>query len=76
MTPLFSPYSSQSQLEECIRSALETGFLPPGMAAYACHLLAEPTLSDRDRTLLQILHDAIEDGCVQPTAIEAIADDC
>jgi hypothetical protein len=52
-------------LEVCIRCSLETGELTPGMAAHIHGLATQPSLSKRDRTLLQLLEDALQSGCIR-----------
>lgn len=57
-----------ANLEFCVRNALATGELSPATYAYIQQLTGTAgtaNLTRRDRTLLAILKDAIQDGCVQ-----------
>lgn len=53
------------KLECCIRTALELGELSPGAQSCISQLVSGGNLSERDRALLSILQDAIEDGCIR-----------
>ncbi|NJL36873.1 MAG: hypothetical protein HC840_05325 [Leptolyngbyaceae cyanobacterium RM2_2_4] len=53
-------------LEFCVRNALATGELSPATSAYVRQVRDMSNLTRRDRTLLAILQDAIQEGCVQP----------
>jgi hypothetical protein len=55
-------------LEFCVRNALATGELSPATSAYIQQVRGTSNLTRRDRTLLAILQDAIQEGCVQPIA--------
>lgn len=52
-------------LECCVRTALESGELSPGLELQVKHWETHCALSERDRTLLKILHGAIEEGCIR-----------
>lgn len=51
-------------LETCVRTALELGELSPGLETQIKHWASRRQLSERDRKLLMILQDAVEDGCI------------
>ncbi|NJN57443.1 MAG: hypothetical protein HC879_08035 [Leptolyngbyaceae cyanobacterium SL_5_9] len=53
-------------LEFCVRNALATGELSPAISAYIQQVRGTSNLTRRDRTLLAILQDAVQEGCVQP----------
>lgn len=57
--------SVTSDLEFCVRTALEFGELSPAAQARIADLVAEGNLSQRDRMLLSLLEDAIGDGCIR-----------
>lgn len=52
-------------LESHIRTALEIGELSPGLETTIRAWANRYILTERDQTLLQILQDAIESGCVR-----------
>lgn len=58
-----------SDLEFCVRTALEFGELSPAAQARIAALVVSGNLSQRDRMLLSLLEDAIGDGCVQPLPV-------
>jgi len=57
--------SPDANLEFCVRNALATGELSPATSAYIQQVSGISNLTRRDRTLLAILQDAIQEGCVQ-----------
>jgi hypothetical protein len=64
---LNSPGSSNAptqSLEDCIRFALEQGQLSPALRR-RIDILARRGMTAREQTLLQILQDAIQDGCIE-----------
>jgi hypothetical protein len=64
----YRPTQRQDQsLEECIRTALELGELSSALKTRISDL-SEAGLTDREQVLLQILQDAIQDGCIQDRA--------
>jgi hypothetical protein len=60
-----SNHLETNNLEFWIRSALTFGELPPSVEAKIQHLIQTDQLSAHDRTLLEILRDAIQDGCIR-----------
>ncbi|NJR59150.1 MAG: hypothetical protein HC769_10035 [Cyanobacteria bacterium CRU_2_1] len=52
-------------LESYIRTAVELGEITPAMEAQIKKFAERGNLSDRNQRLLQILHDALQDGCIQ-----------
>ena len=52
-------------IEFFVRNALNSGILLPAAEAQLQRLVTQGSLSDRDRSLLAILKDAIQDGCIQ-----------
>lgn len=54
-----------ASLEDQIRTALDTGELSTVVEAQIKSLSATGDLSEQEQTLLQILHDAIQDGCIR-----------
>jgi hypothetical protein len=54
-------------LENCIRIALEAGELSSSLEAQI-QSLTTGTLSETQRKLLQLLEDAIRDGCIHLTS--------
>ncbi|MBE9177336.1 hypothetical protein IQ268_01950 [Oculatella sp. LEGE 06141] len=52
-------------LEYCVRSALAVGELSPAVESHIKRIVVDGNLTPRDRTLLDILRDAIQDGCVR-----------
>jgi hypothetical protein len=61
----YRPTQCQDQsLEECIRMALEMGELSSALKA-RINDLSQADMTDREQVLLQILQDAIQDGCIQ-----------
>lgn len=65
MVNCLSSYSQTFELEYYIRLALETGELSPGMEASIQRAIACNQLTPRDAKLLQLLKDAINDGCIR-----------
>lgn len=59
-----SNYLEFNPLEACVRMALEIGELSPGLEAQIKDWTTRKRLSDHDRQLLEILQDALEDGCI------------
>jgi hypothetical protein len=59
-----SNYLEFDPLEACVRTALELGELSPGLENQIKHWATRRQLSEYDRQLLEILQDAIEDGCI------------
>lgn len=57
-TPLYP------NLEACIRAALDAHQLMPGTERYIESVIRQKPLSQRDRDLLRLLNDAIQDGCI------------
>lgn len=57
-------YLGFNPLEACVRTALEIGELSPGLEAQIKHWATRQCISDHDRQLLEILQDALEDGCI------------
>jgi len=51
-------------IEFFVRNALSSGLLSPAAETQIHYLLERGSLSDRDRSLLAILRDAIADGCI------------
>ncbi|WAL62582.1 hypothetical protein [Thermocoleostomius sinensis] len=60
-----SSQSNVTSLECCIRTALELGELSPGLELQIKQWETQRHLSDYDRTLLTILREAIEEGCIR-----------
>jgi hypothetical protein len=61
----YRPTQRQDQsLEECIRTALELGELSSALKA-RISTLSQAGVTDREQVLLQILQDAIQDGCIE-----------
>jgi hypothetical protein len=61
----YRPTQRQDQsLEECIRTALERGELSSTLKT-RINDLSQAGVTDREQVLLQILQDAIQDGCIQ-----------
>jgi hypothetical protein len=52
-------------IEQVVRSAVELGELSPGAEAQVQRLMLSREMTVRDRSLVRLLHDAIEEGCVQ-----------
>lgn len=68
VTSSSNPAENNSQnnfLESQVRTALDSGELSPGLEVQIRAWASRYTLSERDRTLLQILQDAIESGCIR-----------
>jgi hypothetical protein len=63
---LNSQTNPTQSLEDCIRTALEKGEISMGLKAQISDLNRDAT--DRERALLQILQDAIQDGCIHVKA--------
>lgn len=59
-----SNYLEFDPLEACVRTALELGELSPGLEAQIKHWAVRKPLSERDLKLLDLLQDALEDGCI------------
>jgi hypothetical protein len=59
----YRPTQDQS-LEACIRMALESGQLSAALKAQI-HALTQNGISAREEVLIQILQDAIQDGCIE-----------
>ncbi len=55
-------------IEFFVRNALNCGVLVPAAEAQIQRLVQRGGLSERDRSLLAILRDAIQDGCIQRDA--------
>jgi hypothetical protein len=51
-------------LEDCIRFALEQGRLSPALRR-RIEILARRGTTGQEQTLLQLLQDAIQDGCIE-----------
>jgi hypothetical protein len=65
MLNFYRPTQRQDQsLEQCIRTALEQGELSSTLKT-RINTLTQAGVSDREQVLLQILQDAIQDGCIQ-----------
>jgi len=63
-----NPPSSDPMLisiEACIRSALETGELLPGVESQIQKIQFSSELTEKDICLLQLLQDAIQSGCIR-----------
>ncbi|MGG6293136.1 hypothetical protein ACQ4M4_01830 [Leptolyngbya sp. AN02str] len=56
--------SITQELESCIRSALDAGELTPSAQQRIQDLVDCSELTQRDHALLDLLNDAIADGCV------------
>jgi hypothetical protein len=56
--------SQDLSLEACIRMALESGELSSSLKAQI-NSLTQEAVTAREQVLLQILQDAIQDGCIQ-----------
>jgi hypothetical protein len=56
-------------LEACVRTALELGEITPFLQAQVDQIAAQPNLSDRHLTILRVLADAIEDGCIRRVSV-------
>lgn len=52
-------------LEACIRTALELRELSPGLESHIRDWANRHPLSEQDQTLLQLLQDAIDAGCIR-----------
>jgi hypothetical protein len=65
MLYLINQDSTINYLEFCIRAALELGELTPALDKQINEWIAKGRLSMRDRTMLNILQDAIQDGCIR-----------
>jgi hypothetical protein len=65
MLYLINQESTVNYLEFCIRSALELGELTPALETQINAWVAKGRLSVRDRTMLTILEDAIQEGCIR-----------
>jgi hypothetical protein len=52
-------------IEACIRSALETGELLPGVESQIQKIQFSSELTEKDICLLQLLQDAIQSGCIR-----------
>jgi len=57
-------------VEPIVRMALEFGELTPGAEAQVRWLLLCGKLGSRDRALLCLLQDAIQDGCVRRVSLD------
>lgn len=57
-------------VEPIVRTALEFGELTPGAEAQVRWLLTCGKLGARDRSLLCLLQDAIQDGCVRRISLD------
>jgi hypothetical protein len=65
MLNFYRPTQRQDQsLEQCIRTALEQGELSSTLKTQI-NTLTQAGVTDREQVLLQILQDAIQDGCIQ-----------
>ena len=60
-------------VEFFVRNALSSGFLSPAAETQIHYLLERGDLSDRDRSLLGILRDAIADGCIHRGSASGLA---
>jgi hypothetical protein len=61
---LNSPGNASTQsLEDCIRLALDQGRLSPALKR-RIDILARRGTTGQEQTLLQLLQDAIQDGCI------------
>ncbi|MBD1849663.1 hypothetical protein [Leptolyngbya sp. FACHB-711] len=60
-----SSNSKAMSLEACIRQALEQGELTPGLEIRIEQIVEQGNLTERDRQLLQLLQDAIQDDCIR-----------
>lgn len=56
-------------LETCIRSALETGELLPGVESQLQKIQLDGNLTEKDCSLLDLLQDAIQSGCIRRTGL-------
>ena len=52
-------------LEACIRAALASKELMPGTERYIQSVAQSVPLSQRDRDLLAMLYDALQEGCIR-----------
>ncbi|HEY9629995.1 MAG TPA: hypothetical protein V6C84_22105 [Coleofasciculaceae cyanobacterium] len=57
-------------IEPIVRMVLESGELSPGTEAHLRWLLLCGNLGGRDRDLICLLQDAIQDGCVQRPCLD------
>lgn len=71
---MLNPNSRNQSLEDCIRTALEIGELPP-VLNQQIQSLTRGYLSEREQKLLQLLEDAIQDGCIQVTNDSSVSRD-
>jgi hypothetical protein len=55
----------EPSLELCIRTALTLNELMPGTERYIQSVVQQTALSQRDRALLDLLYDALQDGCIR-----------
>jgi hypothetical protein len=55
----------EPNLELCIRAALASNELMPGTERYIQSVAQQTDLSQRDRALLKLLYDALQDGCIR-----------
>lgn len=55
----------EPSLELCIRAAFASSELMPGTERYIQSVAQETALSQRDRALLSLLYDALQDGCIR-----------
>lgn len=55
----------EPSLEVCIRAALVSSELTPGTERYIQSIAQESSLSQRDRGLLALLYDALQEGHIR-----------
>ena len=60
-------------VEFFVRNALSSGVFFPAAETQVHYLLERGDLSDRDRSLLAILRDAIADGCIHRESASGLA---
>ena len=60
-------------VEFFVRNALSSGVFSPAAETQVHYLLERGDLSDRDRSLLAILRDAIADGCIHRESADGLA---
>lgn|GEM_PF-5888234 len=55
----------EMSLETCVRQALEQGELNTALETRIQQIVDQGNLTDRDRQLLELLLDAIQDDCIR-----------